>query len=506
MKTSSKPVYLYLSLLSALLFLNLSFTYEVLGVGIFFYLLSLLCAVLFAPSRRQLFYFVLLVGVINCAIQLNFFYGLFKTAAIPLYAILAIWVALPCLLTRILLDRFGHKAILCFPFMWTACEFFRSELYYLKFSWLSGGMALSHPFYNGLPGLFGFYGVSFIFLLIVAVAIVIPKSRYKPFAGLLIIPALCMSYIQPKQNRPGPNVLGVQLEYPFEQQVLAHLEKNIERYPETELIVLSEYSFPGDIPASIREFCKTNNVYLIAGGKVKKPGSAESGIPMKIGKGKKGADRNWYNTAFVINPQGETEFTQVKSVPIQFFNDGLPAPKQELWKSPWGKIGLAICYDLSYSKVMDELISQGAEALIIPTMDAIKWGEYEHRLHAKMPIVRAREYGIEIFRVASSGISQHVSARGKLLAETNFPGQGEQIYSKLLMHPKATVPVDRAIAYLSIFFSLIAMAFLLIKKKSLVHEKPIESEELVEVEEPALGSLCMVIAVTALVSIFSKEN
>ncbi len=44
-------------------------------------------------------------------------------------------------------------------------------------------------------------------------------------------------------------------------------------------------------------------------------------------------------------------FKQAKSVPIEFFQDGRPAAEQRLWHSPWGNLGICICYDLSYSRV-----------------------------------------------------------------------------------------------------------------------------------------------------------
>ena len=88
------------------------------------------------------------------------------------------------------------------------------------------------------------------------------------------------------------------------------------------------------------------------------------------------------------------------------FKDGLPAPEQKVWDSPWGKIGICICYDLSYTRVTDALVRQGAQMLIVPTMDVETWGQHQHELHARIAPVRAAEYGILIFRVASSGISQ----------------------------------------------------------------------------------------------------
>ena len=116
--------------------------------------------------------------------------------------------------------------------------------------------------------------------------------------------------------------------------------------------------------------------------------------------------RTFYNTAFVIDPRGEVVFRQAKCVPIQFFKDGLPALEQRVWDSPWGKIGFCICFDLSYRRVADALIRSGAQALIVPTMDLAEWGAHQHRLNARIAPIRAAEYGIPIFRLASSGISQ----------------------------------------------------------------------------------------------------
>jgi predicted amidohydrolase len=110
-----------------------------------------------------------------------------------------------------------------------------------------------------------------------------------------------------------------------------------------------------------------------------------------------------YNTAFVIGTNGELVFRQGKSVPIQFFKDGLPAPDQKLWESPWGPLGLCVCYDLSYTRVTDKLARLGAKAIIVPTMDVADWGLRQHELHARVAPVRAAEYGIPIFRLASSG-------------------------------------------------------------------------------------------------------
>ena len=69
--------------------------------------------------------------------------------------------------------------------------------------------------------------------------------------------------------------------------------------------------------------------------------------------------RKVLDTVFVIGPDGRDIMTQGKSVPVQFMDDGLPAARRQVWMSPWGKIGIGVCYDVGYATVMDDFIRQG---------------------------------------------------------------------------------------------------------------------------------------------------
>jgi len=52
--------------------------------------------------------------------------------------------------------------------------------------------------------------------------------------------------------------------------------------------------------------------------------------------------------------------------------------------------------------VMDDFVREGAQGLIVPTMDLTHWGEYERRmLHGRMAPIRSAEYGIPTFGVWS---------------------------------------------------------------------------------------------------------
>jgi apolipoprotein N-acyltransferase len=223
-------------------------------------------------------------------------------------------------------------------------------------------------------------------------------------------------------------VAGVQLEFPTEKEVLLRLTELTRKKPEAELLVLPEYTFTEPISQKVKDWCLANQKYLLVCGQAPATGG------------------QFYNTAFVIGPSGETLFSQAKAVPIQFFKDGLPAATQAVWESPWGKLGICICYDLSYARVTDALVRQGAQALIVPTMDVADWGLSQHVLHGRIAPVRAKEYGLPIFRLASSGISQAVDRTGTVVGTAPFPGPGEILSAPLSLSPRGRLPIDRWLA------------------------------------------------------------
>jgi apolipoprotein N-acyltransferase len=101
---------------------------------------------------------------------------------------------------------------------------------------------------------------------------------------------------------------------------------------------------------------------------------------------------------------------------------------------------------LSYSRVTDGLVRQGAQLLIVPTMDVEYWGRHEHELHTRVAPVRAAEYGIPIFRLASSGMSQAVDADGHVVAQASMPGNGDFLAATLRVPSRDSLPLDRYFA------------------------------------------------------------
>ena len=60
--------------------------------------------------------------------------------------------------------------------------------------------------------------------------------------------------------------------------------------------------------------------------------------------------------------------------------------------------------------------------------------------------MRAAEYGIPIFRVASSGISQAVTGGGQVVAQTSLGGYGEIFSAQLRLPRQGSIPLDRYLA------------------------------------------------------------
>jgi apolipoprotein N-acyltransferase len=82
----------------------------------------------------------------------------------------------------------------------------------------------------------------------------------------------------------------------------------------------------------------------------------------------------------------------------------------------------------------------------VPTMDVVDWGKHEHQLHALVAPMKAAEYGIPIFRVASSGVSQLVARDGSVLCSLPFPAQGQIIAGEIRLALLGRVPLDRYLA------------------------------------------------------------
>jgi apolipoprotein N-acyltransferase len=391
------------------------------------------------PDVRHAFYYGLAAGFLCYAPQLVFFWYIFNSAAIVLWLVLAFWIGLFMAIVCGSRRRWGDvKSMWLIPVIWTGLEYFRCELYYLKFSWLNIGYALPAGSW-----LFGMYGFGFLVVAIVTGQIFFGCETWNYFRKkmtllevlvllalavivlALLLPALAETKSRYRPKRFCPVIVGVQMEGSPVDVIPQVLDRALAENTNASIFVLSECTLEDAVPPALKEWCRDHARFLVVGGR--------DYVTNHV----------YYNTAFVVGTNGEIVFKQAKSVPVQFFDDGLRATNQTVWDSPWGKIGFCICYDLSYTRVIDRLVAKGAQLLIVPTMDNEDWGWHEHELHSRVAPVRAAEYSLPIFRLASSGMSQAVAGGGLVVAQTRISGYGDILSTQLQLPARGTIPHDR---------------------------------------------------------------
>jgi apolipoprotein N-acyltransferase len=91
-------------------------------------------------------------------------------------------------------------------------------------------------------------------------------------------------------------------------------------------------------------------------------------------------------------------------------------------------------------------------------------GEASASAVAAIAPTRAAEYGIPIFRLASSGISQAITADGATIATAHFPGYDATISARLQPAAATSRPLDRYFAPLCVLISFAILSVALFKR------------------------------------------
>ena len=299
--------------LAAILSFHLAYSIENCQILIVVFLYCLFRLANVQTSRRA-FYIGLGIGLAIYAPQLNFFWKIFQAGAIPLWLILSFWLGLFLLLGRACVARFGLVGWACAtPFVWTGLEYFRSELNYLRFSWLSAGYVFSDSSSLHYWACYGVYGIGFVLMTLAAFLGVVrtPGWSGRILAGTVAALLLLYPVLAPApQNsaRPSFRVTGVQLEFPSPAEAVLALDQAIDKFPDTDLLVLSEYTFNGPIPELIKKWCRKHRKYLVAGGE--DPSQARSIIT-----------RHSWST-----PRARLFFGRPNASPSSFSRMGCPLP------------------------------------------------------------------------------------------------------------------------------------------------------------------------------------
>lgn len=161
-----------------------------------------------------------------------------------------------------------------------------------------------------------------------------------------------------------------------------------------------ERDFTGSVGRRIRDWAKEYGVWFIAGS-----------VPAVDQQGKPNA------RCHVINDQGEQVAIYDK---VHLFDadvsdsqgayresDSYAAGDQVVcFDSPWGRLGVAICYDLRFPELFRKLADQGAELVIVPAAFTYVTGQAHWQI-----LCRARAIENGYFLAAVNQVGQHDAKR-----------------------------------------------------------------------------------------------
>jgi apolipoprotein N-acyltransferase len=278
----------------------------------------------------------------------------------------------------------------------------------------------------------GVYGLSLLMVVWAAMAVLSLRRRsLVPFvAANVVVAAFCGITFAYRglylYKSAGTTIAGAQLESPTVSDLRASLTLLEEEQRSADIVVFPEYCLDltgaGSVKLDLlKDFARQRKRWVVVGAKLPAPNGG------------------YYSGVIALAPGGEQVFRQEKSVPVPLMNDGLPAPERRLLETPYGKIGVAICYDMDFTFVSDDLVRQGAEFLLYPTMDCAEWGAKQRTQHAAIAPLRAIENCRWVMRVASSGVSCIVDPTGRVITRQGVDAPGGLIAGVVWMHSEQTL-------------------------------------------------------------------
>ncbi len=296
----------------------------------------------------------------------------------------------------------GWLAALFAGVWWTGVGFFRGELFYLKFPWMTPGVGLAPTW---LTPLVGVYGIGF--LLVMGAALLVAKSKQRCIGFVLLVVILMSAVLQKRGEPPkGESVLVAAVQ--SEMSDLDHFIKLTQdakagSNEDFDLIVWPEYALPFDIRKNKKQWSQLTDF------------SKKMDVEMVVGTQTSSGDGDWYNTALAFH--GDQEFGEhYKNHTVHFFDDGVAGTEAIAVHTPRWSYGTPICFDSDYQDVIRRMVADGAEFLVVPTMDAIHWGAKQRYQHAELFRHRAAENGRWVIVAATSGVTQVIDPNGNRLS------------------------------------------------------------------------------------------
>ncbi|MBI3557745.1 MAG: carbon-nitrogen hydrolase family protein [Deltaproteobacteria bacterium] len=172
-----------------------------------------------------------------------------------------------------------------------------------------------------------------------------------------------------------------------------------------EMFKEAERSKDGAAYRMVREFAKAHGVYILAGS-----------IPTITEKGSDKKSTRLLNRSILFNPSGEEVVSYDK---IHLFDSDLeetrayresetfrPGGELRVVDTPFGKVGLSVCYDLRFPELYRSMTLKGARIIFVPAA----FTEYTGKDHW-LALLKARAIENQVFIIAPAQFGKHAEKK-----------------------------------------------------------------------------------------------
>jgi predicted amidohydrolase len=216
------------------------------------------------------------------------------------------------------------------------------------------------------------------------------------------------------------------------QQTLSAVEENVSRmenrlsvlmhvYPWVQMVVFSELApfgplmvnaqpFPNRTEEGFRELARKHGIWLL-------PGSMFERV-----------DEHIYNTASIIDPEGNVVGRYRKMFPFYPYEEGVTGGEEFfVFDVPEiGRFGVSICYDMWFPETSRTLAAMGAEVILHPTLTSSIDRDVELAI-ARSTAAQQQLFFVDVNGLGDGGIGRSivVGPHGDVLHEA---GSGEEMF------------------------------------------------------------------------------
>ncbi len=178
---------------------------------------------------------------------------------------------------------------------------------------------------------------------------------------------------------------------------------------ESENIDLAEEQGDGYIQNIIKQCAIDNKVWIVAGSVPLKSDDSEKASAASLMFNDKGEIVARYNKIhlFDVDIEGDTDGNKQSKGEHYRESDTFEAGKEiVVVDTPFGKIGMSICYDLRFPMLYHEMVKQGAEIFLVPSAFTSTTG----KMHWE-PLLKARAIENQCYVIAPAQGGFHVNGR-----------------------------------------------------------------------------------------------